>query len=1102
MPGESIHTEEREQRWGEVLVACLEALENGSGPDRQGLLARYPEFATELEEFFAQREQVGQTVAPLSSLVRPSVPLPCSFGDYELLEELGQGGMGVVYRARQQSLRRLVALKMIRLGRWATAADMQRFRKEAGASAQLDHPHIVPIYEVGEHDHQPYFSMKLIEGGSLTEAVSEGQAPRVSKEACRRATQLVGTVARAVHHAHQRGILHRDLKPSNILLDAEGRPHVTDFGLAKRLEVDSSLTQSGLLVGTPSHMAPEQATAQRGAITTASDIYGLGAVLYVLLTGRPPFRGDSVLDTLEQVKQREPRPPSASNRQVDRDLETICLKCLQKEPRDRYDSALALAEDLEHWLAGEPIRARPTSRRERSWRWCRRNPVVAGLTAAVLLLFVAGVAGVSWNYRQAEAARQDLEANLYFARIALAHRELTAKLANPEGAEDLLDLCPPDRRSWEWHYLKRLWRVEPVVLRDPGDDEFNSVAFSPDGQHLAAACRDKTVKVWDLKTGQVLTLRGHEKDVFSVAFSATDGRRLASASNDKTVRVWDLTTRTELFSPLPGRETQIVGMSQSVTFSSDGRWLAATSEGDSVRVWDATTGQLRHTLPGHEARACLAFSPNGRLLASGNAFGIVRIWDAQTGRCLFTLRGEHIHPVGALAFSPDGRQLAAGSFDRCIDIWDATTGDWLRALSRHTGFVLGLAFSPDGSRLASTGEDRSVRIWDVSTGQEVLQLREHTDWCQGLAFSPDGRLLASASRDRTIRLWDATPLMGNEGRELFTFRKHNHEAWCLAISPDGRRIASAGLDPTVYVWDAKTGQVTQTFSDIGRVVFSVGFSPDGHRLAAAGRDDVPSVILKVWDVQTGQPVLAHRESREVFSVAFSPDGRWLALGIRDGTVKLCDARSGDTVGVVGKHEGEVRGLAFRPDGQRLASAGRDRAVKVWDVGRTWRPGHGLCTRTGCIALVPLGATVQLQLASWIENNGPQPLRTLPGAAGFWSVAYSPDGHRLLSVCADGQLTLWAAETGQEISHIRGQVSGSHGSSAAFSPDGRWIASAAEDCTVKLWDAGSLACQRSLRGHLGPIRSIAVSQKSDSLVTSSADKTVKVWDLTHLNRNLK
>jgi serine/threonine-protein kinase len=400
MTGQHDNGTEREGQLHQILLTYLKALETGQSPDRRELLNTHPEFASELAEFFASHDQVDQWAAPLllvGQSVSVATPPPeetpslgveaegfeararaGTFGDYELLEEIGAGGMGVVYKARQKSLHRLVALKMIRAGGLACRADVQRFRTEAEAAASLDHPHIVPIYDVGELEGQPYFTMKLVTGHRLAE-----QLPRFLTDP-RASARLLIAVAQAVHHAHQRGILHRDLKPSNILLDAEGRPHVTDFGLAKRLEVDSSLTQSGLLVGTPSYMAPEQATAQRGAITTATDVYGLGAVMYVLLTGCPPFRGDSVLDTLEQVKQREPEPPSASNRLVDRDLETICLKCLQKEPRDRYVSALALAEDLEHWLAGEPIMARPISRRERFWRWCRRNPTLSILSAAVV----------------------------------------------------------------------------------------------------------------------------------------------------------------------------------------------------------------------------------------------------------------------------------------------------------------------------------------------------------------------------------------------------------------------------------------------------------------------------------------------------------------------------------------------------------------------------------------------------------------------------------------------------------------------------------------------------------------------------------------------
>mgnify|MGYP000919706486 CR=1 FL=1 len=421
MTGDLDDLSDAEQRLCAALAAYFEAVQAGQAPEREAWLARYPDLADELTVFLEDEERLLRMTESLGAANGSAIPpgrpsskgnwAPHTFGDYELLDEIARGGMGIVYRARQRSLNRQVALKLLPGGVPVNDEDARRFRLEAEAVARLDHPNIVPIFEVGEHYGHSYFSMKLIECGSLAQAMT---AKTVDTRA---AARLVATVSRAIHHAHQRGVLHRDLKPSNILMDAAGQPHVTDFGLAKRIEDDSDLTLSGAILGTPSYMAPEQASGKKNAVTVATDVYGLGAVLYALLVGKPPFEGGSVLETLEQVRTARPEPPSSRGAKMDRDLETICLKCLEKGPEGRYDSALALAEDLERWLRGDPILARPVGRLRHAWRWYRKEPLAASLVALVLGLMMSGLAGLFLGNRVLVVQRDDARKNLAEARL-------------------------------------------------------------------------------------------------------------------------------------------------------------------------------------------------------------------------------------------------------------------------------------------------------------------------------------------------------------------------------------------------------------------------------------------------------------------------------------------------------------------------------------------------------------------------------------------------------------------------------------------------------------------------------------------------------------
>jgi WD40 repeat protein/tRNA A-37 threonylcarbamoyl transferase component Bud32 len=996
----------------------------------------------------------------------PPVPEPGQrvryFGDYELLSVIAQGGMGIVYKARQRSLGREVALKMVRADR-SNEADLKRFRLEAEAAAALDHPNIVPIFEVGTHDGHQFFSMKLIEGCSLSGRLLEfADDPRA-------ATRVLMITAQAVHHAHQRGILHRDLKPSNVLLDADGQPHVADFGLAKRLDVEGEMTQTGAVLGTPSYMAPEQAAGRSRAVTTATDVYGLGAVLYVLLTGCPPFQGDTLLETLELVKEKPPRPlEEAALHPVDPDLALICLKCLEKEPRHRYASAEALADDLRRWLEHRPILARPVSRAERLRLWARRHPALAATGAAAVLSTLAGMAGVTWQWRQAVAARGDLQVALavardneqaaiagedlalrqaYIARMNLAARDWED--ANVANVHRLLELTKPqpgrtDLRGFEWYYLDRL--THPRQLMPVDADRFTAdLAYSPDGMLLAAACSDRTVRLFDTTTGRLLRSFPEGQHRFTSVVFGPDGRRLVAGNEDHLVRVWDVATGQTLRT-LKGHSSEV----HNVASHPDGTLYASGGHDGTLILWDAATGEVRRTIAAHDGPVMsLAFHPAGTWLATSGEDGRIRLWDAATGEPVRSWEA-HEGPAGGLAFRPDGAVLASGGvLDNLIRLWDPATGEALRSLKGHSRSVGELAFRPDGRRLASAGADRKVLIWDLESSEPPLTLRGEGLLVGSLAWRPDAKDLATGGD--AIRLWDP-----GEEQDARVLRGHQDAVNSLAVGADGQTIATASSDGTVRLWNRARKEPLRVLRGHEGMVHAVALSPDGRLLASAGDDGV----VRLWDVATGEPIRSlEGHGKLIRALAFSRDGKRLASAAKDQTIRIWDPAEGRELQVLRGHEDMVIGVAWCPDGTRLGSVSADGTFRLWDA----RTGRALRSFDDGRTNVSYSEIAFSADGRWVAyGSGRQDeifvrdvatgelIHALTGSDSVTGLAFSPDGKRLVSSSGDGVLRLWDLALGQETYLLRGHAGPVW--DVAFAPDGSHIASGGHDGTLRLWGA--------------------------------------------------
>jgi WD40 repeat protein/tRNA A-37 threonylcarbamoyl transferase component Bud32 len=994
----------------------------------------------------------------------PSIP------GYELLEEIGRGGMGIVYKARQLKLNRLVALKVLLPDLVHSSEKLTRFRIEAGAIARLQHPNIVQIFEVGETDGQPFIALELVEGGSLADKLGKPWT-------CEGAVGLVEPLARAMDYAHERGIVHRDLKPANILLskseipspkfeneDSKGtlnsNPKITDFGLAKLLDENSDSshgqwqTQVGVVLGTPPYMAPEQAAGRNQDIGPATDIHALGMVLYEMITGRCPFRGDSVLETLAQVKSQVPLPPSKLNRKIDSKLDAICLRCLQKNPKRRYANAAGFADELANYRRTLRKRGHGSNQAPPS----RRLTVIA-LQIMLAVISTVGSALTVWQVFRAEKEIRSENLNvrekdlgvgdMVKERLAVPGSEFapdnskqgTNESSSIRSFERGMSLCEKGEIGQGMLWLAR------SLQETPGQDE--------QLQHLIRA----NLAHWRASLDALLFAFPHSGPVEQVGFSS-DGKvgftlchvRSSASDQHSGVRLWDLASGQPI-----GKPVEVKGLVSKVALTPDARAIVIAGPDSQAQIWDAATGQIIGSPLCHQGQVTsISFSNNSEIVMTGSADHTACLWNIKNGQPM-GLPLQHEAAVTTVLFSPDGKLAATGCEDGLVRLWDTTTSRSKGFGMKHEGPIRALSFSPNGHILLTGGDDRTARLWDTATGRPIGKPLHHSDRVLTVAFSADGMRFATGSADRTARIWETAI-----GKQVEAF-PHQGAVKSVQFGPDGRVLLTTCSDFTAQLWDTSMGKPIGTSLSRADKVLTAALSPDGKRVFSAHQESV----AKLWEIGGSSQMLHRLQHRaRISAIRFSPDSQTILTASWDGTARLRKVKTGEPIGWPLEHNGTIQAADFSSDGRMIVTGGGglDKTARLWDA------------RTGQLLGTPL-----------------------PHPCGLTSVGFSSDAMRIITVGSDHVVRSWSVmnPSGLPDSGPAKKDSQSPAPPAlkAVSPDGRYmLIPAPQENGARLWDVATGKPIGPILRHSAEVSSLAIAPDGQSMATGDADGTVQVWKI--------